>query len=540
MSTVADIEQTASDFFLKMEEFGFLSHIEGELPPEFTVVYEIARILENEAHPLSTLLAPVLADSAPAAASPNPAPTPVPHQYETVEYEAHLLRHTHEISKIYPHQFLLPEEVFFRRLVNRSLWLPREIPPNNFRYRADSDTFAPDTRKQKVYLLLDTSSSMTLRYRIHLLKAIAYIFLRRNMHELGTVFMRTFDVEVGALRIANDEASFNRLLMEIMNIASLGNGTVLWKALQTAVKDIRALDDLHEAEILVVTDGAVHLETDKVRELLGSDITLHTVKLGDEDIQPHPNFLKDEILRRKDRRSLQVQKLYEKEHDIEFRLRSVGGEHLRVALERELATIREHITHNTKLIADEIRATYGREIVELSEVYVQVPDINPKELFKAHPEQLHSLLQLTKEMMEHLREFSTANTVKQSALLLSHLEFLLQFNPDQQELSATTSELQEALKEYIEEADDVERDTHTAHFSMMEQKQINLLLRSVGTGKRLSWAKLLRYLWARSRRFIRLMIQRTKYRNIRALSRRLLANVGRKKKQFDNPNDVFS
>ena len=54
-------------FFDMMEDFGFFDHIYETLPEDFTAVFEIARILEDEKHSLTQRLLPALKIESPAA-----------------------------------------------------------------------------------------------------------------------------------------------------------------------------------------------------------------------------------------------------------------------------------------------------------------------------------------------------------------------------------------------------------------------------------------------------------------------------------------
>lgn len=169
------IEQ--DDFFARMDDFGFFESVAEHLPDEFTAVYEIARVLENAEHPLGEALAPVLS-VATTDDGTKPNPDTLPNIIPAEEYEADLIRSVQEVPRIYPHQFLLPPNVFFQKLVERSLWLPRARAPQTYRFQSESETFKPDYRKQKVYVLFDVSRSMNMRWRIHLAKAIAVVFLQ--------------------------------------------------------------------------------------------------------------------------------------------------------------------------------------------------------------------------------------------------------------------------------------------------------------------------------------------------------------------------
>jgi hypothetical protein len=291
MSLRTDIE--TSSFLSQIEEFGFFDTVEHHLPEAFTLIYEIARILEDKSHLISSSLAPILELHDPLADRDSVDTIVVPHVPDAKEYEADLITSVTEVRYIYPYQHLLPEQVFLRKLAERSLWMPRAKTPRNYRYQSDSDRFAPDDRKQKVYILFDTSNSMQHHFRIHLAKAIAYLFLRRNQRELGTVFFRTFDLQVGELQTARDLPSFERLISEMMHLNAAGNGTSLQKALQTAIDDISHESQLSHAQILVITDGVAHIDLDSLQEQLGNQITVNTVKIGSSRIQL------DNVIRRK-------------------------------------------------------------------------------------------------------------------------------------------------------------------------------------------------------------------------------------------------
>ena len=278
-----------------MEQYGFFDTVEKHLPEEFTIIYEIARILEDKTHSISRAMAPILELNDPSTTENALDQILIPNIPEAKEFEADLIRSVTDVRYIYPAQHLLPEIVFLRRLAERSLWMPRARSPRNYRYQTESDRFAPDDRKQKVYILFDTSSSMRQNYRIHLAKAIVYLFLQQNQRELGTIFFRTFDLTVGPLRTARDVPSYDSLISDVMHINAIGNGTVLQKALQTAVDDIAHESQLSHAQILVVTDGVAHIDLDRLREQMGDQITVNTVKIGHARMHIDAKVIEDQV-----------------------------------------------------------------------------------------------------------------------------------------------------------------------------------------------------------------------------------------------------
>lgn len=127
MSLRTDIE--TSRFFAQVEEFGFFDTVEEHLPEAFTMIYEIARILEDASHAISSSLAPILELHDPLAERDTTDTIIVPHVPDAKEYEADLITSVTEVRYIYPYQHLLPEAVFLRKLAERSLWMPRTKSP---------------------------------------------------------------------------------------------------------------------------------------------------------------------------------------------------------------------------------------------------------------------------------------------------------------------------------------------------------------------------------------------------------------------------
>lgn len=499
------------NLFARMEEMRFFEHIEDSLPQEFTAVYEIARVLENDEHPLAERLAPILKRQTESSTIPPPASYPVPVFTASEEYEAGLIQSFRDVVRIYPHQFLLPDDVFYQKLAERSLWMPVPKAPHNFRYQTEADDFAPDSRKQKIYLLLDTSTSMIAHHRIHLAKAIAYVFLRHNMRELGETYFRTFDAIIGERFRANDRKSFEKLISAVMHIDSLGNGTAMAKAIQTAVEDIRAHDDMTEAEILVITDGAVHLEKERINALLGKNIRLNTIRIGHEEITPPKAYIQDQVMLGTTDHGRMLQKLYGLKKDVERQLGLAAGDQKRHHLQSEIASINAQIETITAQFTKKVAETYGREIEELSTVYIQIEDIDPEAMFALSEPRIRELEELTAEVLEMMSDHIDAEELKEAALLYNHLAFLLQFNKN------NTAKLEQQagdLKEHIEKMLDAEERAKVdipVQMNVMDMQQISLLMNSISEEKS-SFATLLRLLWMKLKQQYRLWKQRRKYK----------------------------
>lgn len=496
-----------STFFSSIEEFGFFETVEEHLPDDFTIIYEIARILEDANHAVTKVLVPIFELDNSTDRDVDQTQVLIPNVPDSKEYEADLIRSVTEVRHIYSAQFLLPETVFLQRLAERSLWMPRAKTPRNFRYQTDSDRFAPDDRKQKVYILFDTSSSMRQHYRIHLAKAIVHLFLRRNQRELGTIFFRTFDLTVGELRTARDIPSYDRLISHIMHINAIGNGTVLQKALQTAIDDISHESQLSHAQILVITDGVAHIDLDALREGLGDTITVNTVKLGHARMHVDAKVIEDQVYHSSSDDAIILRELIKQKRDIELQLSNASGHLRQEGLRSQLGLLQRQIETLTERISSHVSEHYGLEIARLSTTYVNVDDIDPAEMFALPEEKVNELEKLASSLIEALRSEHQIEDLKRAAVLYDHLKLLMHFNKiDASRFEKAARELEEMLDAILNKptssVDDIS-------ISDLERLQLRNMLNGGSFSKafsifrwiRILWLKIIR--WWRSRRQFR-------------------------------------
>jgi hypothetical protein len=498
----APVEGEYAGLLTEMQDLGLLSDLENELPEGFSAVFEIGRILADPESDLAHDLSPATSLVA-AALGEDPMAGLAHPEVERIEltageeYEAEFIRTWSDVQYVYAWQHLLPEEEFLRRLAKRTLWFPMAKAPLIRGIDVGDDDYNPSPSKQKVYVLLDTSSSMRLRYRFPYAKAIALRFLRENRREMGEVFLRTFDVELGPLHTARDANEFDVLLRQVARQEMLGNGTVLERAIVTACADIRENQGLSGAEILVVTDGAARIRVGHVERALGDDIRLHCVKIGGAKVFATKSYIEERLDfaqlsdTRLDQRILQARKQKEKLEDSLSHEPDAG---LRRAIERAL---REVQTERDALAA-ELKKEYGHEIERVANVYVGVPDLNPADVFRMSAERLYQLQELVRRITHDLTETpARADVLKQAALLLAHVKMLAQEQDDPE-----TQELLEGLQEHLELCVEVALEEHEERFldaqllAPSDQRDLKFLLRR-GTGRYSSlWTLLLRLFYA--------------------------------------------
>jgi hypothetical protein len=497
-----DLESAAtySDFVEQMEELGLFANLEDQLPSGFTAVYEIGRILARGEEGLGKELAPLMTLAPSLDAPEAPAPTEADAQIVEVpageEYEAEYIRSWSDVRYLYSWQWLLPEEAFIRRLAERTLWFPMAKAPRIRAIESGDDDFSPSPSKQKVYVLLDTSKSMALHHRFALAKAAVIRFLRHNQRELGEITFRTFDVDVGERRTANDRQSYEALIRRIARQSTLGNGTCLEKAILTACEDIHEQRTLSGAEILLVTDGAARVAPGDVQAALGDRIRLHCLKLGHAHVYATDQWIHDRLeldTSTTTRRSQRIVQLRERRRHLQRGLRNAVDDDMREGIRYEL----RRIEFEQGEIGKELKKSYGHEIERISHLYIEIDDINAKEAFALTDEQLDALKNLVQRLLQELEASpAPADAMKKAAMVMSHLAMLASEQND-----PVAKEFLEKLRTAIEQRLEQAMESHEEHIleggllTPSDQRDLRILLH--GGSKRGSslWVILLRYFY---------------------------------------------
>ncbi len=422
---------TYEHYFAVMEDLGFFDHIYERLPENFTAVFEIARVLEDSDSRLTQTLMPALRMSQAAAPRQDVDASIDPQIYieDLEESEAGLIRTTSHLPRIYTAQWLLPDEVFERKLAKRELWVPYPRRSTYLSVEPDDDDYRPDSRKQKLYILLDTSSSMALHNRIHLAKAIVYHVLKHNMRELGYISLRTFDTKIGDLHEARDVSGFHALISFVMRLHTLGNGTAMARALTQAVDDIAALPKLSGTEILVITDGACALHEADMRAMLGENVTLNTIKLGRAQVYASKSYIKDRIFEEDSPQQRQLEALQGKLRDMQRQRDLAQSPHLRKRCEESIGYIEAEIARIVNAMTEDIVVGYGHELERLSRTYVTVDDLELASLLPLG-ETYEELRRIFSSLCERIDTFTTLDQIRQLALLNDHLAFLVRIVTD--------------------------------------------------------------------------------------------------------------
>jgi hypothetical protein len=441
----------AQRFLLAMEEYGLHEALERHLPAEFALVYEIARVLEDPDHPLTQRLAPLLHRSIRQQQPPDASPPPstVQRHFVAEEYDAELIRHLRDVVHIYPHQFLLPDEVFYHRLAERSLWMPAPRPPQVYGYKSQADQYAPDIRKQKLYVLFDTSASMQSHHRIHLAKAIVYVFLRRNQAELGEIFFRTFDLQLGERWHAHDVPSFERLLQHVLRLQAVGQGTALEHAICVAAEEIRQTPSLLQSEILLITDGIAYLHVEKLRALLGDQIRLNAIRLGSGHMEFSTRTLEDFAQRDDSTPSRYFRQLQAEKRHLEHQLAHTAGEHQRRLLQNQLRALEQQLAAVARQLHQRAYEHYNTALQQLCTVYIPIEDLPIEQLLHLTEARQREWEEFAARLLERLQQQPTLQELHQAALLAPHLELLSNLTPNGEPLRRLAQQLRQHIQQVL-------------------------------------------------------------------------------------------
>ncbi|MFA6233410.1 MAG: hypothetical protein WC824_04375 [Bacteroidota bacterium] len=442
-------------FFDVMEDLGFFEHIYEDLPEDFTAVFEIARVLEDESNELTQKLRPVLQLTLPGKIDPPPEDRA---DLEIIindqeEFEAGLIRTPQHLPRIYNYQWLLPDEVFFNRLAKKELWVPYPREPQYYSVDPDSDDYRPDRRKQKLYVLLDTSSSMAMKNRINLAKSVVYYFLKHNMKELGYISLRTFDTKIGELHEAKDMAGFHALISYVMRLHTLGNGTAMAKAIRQAVDDINALPHLSGTEILIITDGACALSESEIRTLLGDKIVINTIKIGRSQLIASKSYIRDKIFEEDTAQHKVIERLQKREAELKRQRDTAQSPHLVRRYEDSLRSVQQEIERQVNAMTEEIIVGYGHELEGLSHLYMQVEDVDLPGLFDFREEQFNEVRDIFQQIARELDLHCSLDQLRKLALLIDHLSVLIKNTADpalRKRFEELRDEVADRLKSCIE------------------------------------------------------------------------------------------
>ena len=285
------------DFMSYWDSLGFFDSVQTILPPEFHVLFEIARIIFSEEVSCDAFDAIEEISQQEVIYRPDRQESIQVNRLEKIapvsdRMELDYYKKIYDLKKAIPRELAMDDEVFDMKLFTKTLMVQRF-------YESEADSFKPITTsrdqkgkdanrfEQKFYVLLDRSPSMEAKMRTFYSKCIVAEFLRRKLASKAKLYYRPFDSKPGDLSKVEKREDFPRLIEEVLLTTTGGKSTNIEAAIYQAMNDIRYDKEMLNAEILIVTDGISKINRNKLRQDL-KGIKVNVLKLGDD--LPEPEF----------------------------------------------------------------------------------------------------------------------------------------------------------------------------------------------------------------------------------------------------------
>ncbi len=283
------------DFFDYWDSLGFFDSFQNFLPPQFFVLFQIARIIFSEEITTEAYEAIETISKDEPIFKPDRNESIQVNRMEKIapvsdRMEIDTFRTIQELKKALPRELAQDDDVFSARLFTKTLMVQKF-------YESEADSFKPISTsrdkkgkdanrfEQKFYILLDRSKSMEMKMRSFYSKCLVAEFLRRKMQSKARLYYRPFDTKPGKLSRIEKKEDFPGLIERILFTTTGGTSTNIQGAVFQAISDIRYDKEMAKSEILVVTDGISKIDRDEMRVKLG-DIKLSVLKVGKDVAEP--------------------------------------------------------------------------------------------------------------------------------------------------------------------------------------------------------------------------------------------------------------
>jgi hypothetical protein len=382
MYTVSKPERPSLDFFQYWDSLGFFDNIQAILPPQFFVIFEIARVIFTSEFISDALSAIEDISKEEKIEAPDRDETILINRLERISplsdnMEIDQYRTIYDMKKSLPRELALDDDIFDIKLFTKSLLVQRF-------YETEADKFKPistlrdesgkDANKfeQKFYLLLDSSRSMDMRMRLFFSKCLVAEFLRRKFNSNAKIFFRQFDSSIGKLIKLDKKEDFPFLVEEILYATTGGTSTNLQDAVYQAIDDINFDKEMINAEILVVTDGISKIEKFKLKEKLG-DVKLNVLKIGKDLVEA--NFY--DIQQMVSHNNLDFDPSRLNINDIKRKMEKSDDETVLSVSERR--AYRGLLDYSERVFQD---------LKEVANRFIEIPDLEPSRLFELTDEGL--------------------------------------------------------------------------------------------------------------------------------------------------------
>jgi len=416
-------QNKGDDFFGYWDSLGFFENIQVIIPPQFMMLFEIARTLFTDRSSLDALSAIEQISTEEQIHIPDRTESisinrierqsPLSDKMEIETYKSII-----DLKRTLPRELAHDDDIFNAKLFTKTLMVQKY-------YESESDNFKPiSTMKnekgreankfdQLFYILLDTSRSMDMHMRGFYAKCIVSEFLRRKLDSNAKLFFRTFDTNVGDLYKIEKKEDYPFLIEKVLLSTTGGVSTNLQKAVFQAVNDINYTKDMTNAEILVVTDGVSKIDVHEMVEKLGK-IKLHILKIGDD--LPEPDFYDMKLEFANERVDFDPSSINIKQ--IKNRMQNPKED------DRPLTTTERRIY---SLMLDNSNSIF-KDLKKVAKNYIEVGDIKSEKLYDVSYENLENIFHWIKKLenvdLKYMKIDDKERIYKQTYFLGQYIKML--------------------------------------------------------------------------------------------------------------------
>jgi hypothetical protein len=182
-------------------------------------------------------------------------------------------------------------------------------------------------------------------------------------------------------------------------------------------------------------------------------IRINTIKIGNAEIFADEKLLNDLASHGGAPRSDELRKLDEEIRRAKRDLDTTTREHDKGTLRSHIEVLGRRAGQLRQAIVGELQQSYGREIVSLSQVFVQVDDITADQIFVLRQSEIDDIRELLAEVELDFEDEVDADSLREAALLFEHVQMLLKTAGDseqKQQLQEMADRLNELLKGLLE------------------------------------------------------------------------------------------
>ncbi len=404
-----------SDFLEYWDSLGFFENLKVILPPDFMMLFEIARNIFTDERSLDAMSAIEDIAEEEKVYEPDREENIQVNRVDKIaplgdKMEIDTFKNINDMKKALPRELAL-DELFDVKLFTKTLIVQRF-------YVSESESFKPiSTRQddagkdanrfeQKFYLLLDRSRSMDHNMRSLFSKCIVAEFLRRKLNSKAKLFYRPFDSKPGRLYRVEKLEDFPRLIERVLLTSTGGKSTNIEAAVFQAVKDIEYEKEMMNTEILIVTDGISKINKYEMKKRLGH-IKLNVLKIGDELAEADFYSIKEAF----------------EQENMEYNPSSYNVKSIKREMDNEGENMSMNDQRASRIVLDHSEKVF-RDLKEVSKKFIEINDFHGDDLFQVTDETIMGI----KQSLNEFRKIDISEkTQEEKPRIYKKLHFLHQY-----------------------------------------------------------------------------------------------------------------